>query len=321
MPKKLLDSVYNKLISGMTNEGMQELLTGLREIRLNCETEVWSKMVDSTMLTHPIKELIHTDPITRRSFVKPRGYPGDAVLLDMIYGHPSFDKNAVTDVGREIRAFTSNTLAAKAVRYRRKIVAQLIDAVAEKRSKAKILSVACGHLREVEYSRMIKRGMIGDFVAIDQDKKSLQVVRKDYARFGVRARKCSVMDIMRNKCNFGSFDLIYSSGLYDYLEKKIARKLTKRLFDMLVAGGTLMLTNFLPAISAVGFMESYMGWNLTFRDESEMLDLIKLIPRKKIDRMLVFVEKQENIVFLQVHKKESFSENKPQPRLSEAKSR
>ena len=30
--------------------------------------------------------MLHADPMARRSFEKPRGYAGDAVLLDDLYG-------------------------------------------------------------------------------------------------------------------------------------------------------------------------------------------------------------------------------------------
>jgi len=34
-----------------------------------------------TCVEHPIRELIHEDPFTRRAFEKPRGYDGDTELL------------------------------------------------------------------------------------------------------------------------------------------------------------------------------------------------------------------------------------------------
>ena len=37
-------------------------------------------------LNHPIRDLLHQDPFTYRAFAKPRGYAGDAVMMDYIYG-------------------------------------------------------------------------------------------------------------------------------------------------------------------------------------------------------------------------------------------
>jgi hypothetical protein len=37
-------------------------------------------------LNHPVCRLLHQDPLTYRAFSKPRGYAGDAVMMDYIYG-------------------------------------------------------------------------------------------------------------------------------------------------------------------------------------------------------------------------------------------
>ncbi len=302
MPEKLLTRVYDQIKSNQVDAAMQDLLDGLRGIRLNSSGDEWGRMVQSKILIHPIKDLIHADPLTRRSFYKPRGYAGDAVLLDMIYRHPGCNPEETSELGRSIMEFLSNDGAARAVRYRRAYVARLIDSLADQKENPKVMSVACGHLREFDLSHAARDGALRDFMAIDQDSKSLESVRRDYAQHGVTSSKVSVSDIVGQKFNPEGLDLIYSSGLYDYLNQRLAQMLTKRLFAMLADGGVLLLTNFLPAIGAVGYMESYMAWHLIFRDESEMMALVRGIPRNQIDRVELFVEKQQNIVFLQVHK-------------------
>src|ERR1700737_1086687 len=34
---------------------------------------------------HPLMKLLQQDPLTSRAFTKPRGYAGDAVMMDMVY--------------------------------------------------------------------------------------------------------------------------------------------------------------------------------------------------------------------------------------------
>lgn len=303
MPEKLLTRVYDKIHSSQVDDAMQDLLDGLRTIRLESTAEEWGRLVQTKILTHPVKDLIHSDPMTRRSFRKPRGYAGDAVVLDMIYGHPAGSPKNISELGQNIMTFLSNVGAARAVRYRRAYLARLIDSLADQKENPKVLSVACGHLREFELSQAARDGAVREFMAIDQDSKSLASVRRDYAQHGIKASNASVTDIIKMKFKMEDLDLVYSSGLYDYLHQGLAQLLTKRLFEMLADGGVLLLTNFLPAIGAVGYMESYMAWHLIYRDEAEMMGLVKLIPRNQIDRVEMFVEKQQNIVFLLVHKK------------------
>ncbi|MFQ5630907.1 MAG: hypothetical protein ACE5I1_19220, partial [bacterium] len=275
---------------------------GLRELRLKQGENKWDQIVQTELLSHPVKEVVHLDPITQRSFLKPRGYPGDAVLLDMIYDHPSVCLDKFSETGKKICEFTSGDHAASAVRYRRQYIGRYIDYLAEKIDKPKILSVACGHLREAEISDAVQKGAVGKFIALDQDEKSLAVVHSDYGHHGVTARLGSVRGIVKKEFQATGFDFIYSAGLYDYLNQKVAKTLTRRLFDMLARGGRLLFTNFLPAIQAVGYMESYMDWQLIFRDEIEMMDIARAIPRNQVERIEMFVEKQENIVFLQIQK-------------------
>jgi hypothetical protein len=65
--------------------------------------------------------------------------------------------------------------SAKAVRYRRRLLAGLIDRVA-KRGGPSVLAIAAGHLREVELSCAVQSGSLKEFVAFDQDEASLAVV-------------------------------------------------------------------------------------------------------------------------------------------------
>src|SRR5262249_18730203 len=148
-------------------------------------------------LNHPLRDLLHQDPFTHRAFAKPRGYAGDAVMMDYIYGLGETGDAAqeATPLGRAIFAYMSSRPSAKAVRYRRQLIAQTIDRVAS-RGSARVLAIAAGHLREVELSSAVQQGHLDEFIAIDQDPASLAVVARDYARFGVRTIEGSVRQIL-----------------------------------------------------------------------------------------------------------------------------
>jgi extracellular factor (EF) 3-hydroxypalmitic acid methyl ester biosynthesis protein len=65
-------------------------------------------------------------------------------------------------------------------------------------------------------------------------------------------------------------DLIYSAGLYDYLDDKVAKKLSATLFDALKPGGRLVLTNFLKDTHDIGWGEAMMDWFLIYRDQADI---------------------------------------------------
>ena len=69
--------------------GMPGLIDGLWDLRASCPLATW-KSLQPAALRHPLRDVLHSDPFTRWAFEKPRGYPGDAVLLDYTYGHGPF---------------------------------------------------------------------------------------------------------------------------------------------------------------------------------------------------------------------------------------
>ncbi len=85
-----------------------------------------------------------------------------------------------------------------------------------KKQAPHILSVACGYLRELTFSFYFKKGKIGRFVALDQDKQTLNTVKEEFCNYNIEIIKSSIMVILKNRIK-GKFDLVYSSGLYDYL--------------------------------------------------------------------------------------------------------
>src|SRR5690349_4211574 len=77
----VLSEVCDKFHEGRVDEGMTDLLPVLQDARLHTDEQEWSRVVQ-LCLDHPMRQLLHQDPFTYRAFSKPRGYAGDAVLLD-----------------------------------------------------------------------------------------------------------------------------------------------------------------------------------------------------------------------------------------------
>lgn len=215
-----------------------------------------------------VRSRLHEDPHSSRGFHKPRGYPGDAVLLDLIYETTPIPEDT-TPIGEGVyRWCCDRTTAFAAVRGRRDHLAALIDETARRRPGARVLSVACGHLREAARSEALNAGGIRELVAFDQDPRSLAVVRATAAPV-VRPVEGSVSQLLKGKAALGEFDLIYAAGLCDYLPQPVATALTHRLAAMLAPGGTLVLGNF-KELWERGYMEAVMRWHLLYRTEADV---------------------------------------------------
>ena len=77
----------------------------LQQVRVHADDAVWMDWVRCR--NHPLRELFLEDPFTRRSCEKPRGYAGDAVLLDYIYGvEENWPEPEMSSLGQMIFEYT-----------------------------------------------------------------------------------------------------------------------------------------------------------------------------------------------------------------------
>jgi extracellular factor (EF) 3-hydroxypalmitic acid methyl ester biosynthesis protein len=124
-------------------------------------------------------------PIARRSYQKPRGYDGDAVLLDYIYGILLPEPG--DSVAEAIASFGAHRPAGQAVRRHRIILSQYMDAIAKSSGRPiRILSIASGHLRGAELSSAFASGAVAEFVALDSDAESCALVSENLPKQALR---------------------------------------------------------------------------------------------------------------------------------------
>lgn len=303
--KDLLHQVDTKINQDHISEALKTLYEGLSYIRKHYSTEDWKQFI-TEYREHWISNFFLQEPLARRAFDKPRGYAGDPIMLDLQYDFEKMDPPANGDKQPEVSEllyyeFNHISHANHANRERKRILARKIDETSERIASPYILSIACGHLREVLDSVAIKNKSIGKFIAIDQDEESLSVAAERIEGFG-ETIQASVVDIMRNKVPLPGFDFIYSLGVYDYLPDRLAKKLTNKLFQLLNPGGRLLIINYLPNNPTIAYMEAVMDWWLIYRDKKQMQDLLEEIPQASINNVDIFVEQNEVIIFMEIEK-------------------
>ncbi len=301
--RRFLDQIYERFPHRDSKEiqkKMEDLLQGLCRIRREMSEDNWKTFCETVVPKHKLSELVWQDPFTSHSARKPRGYAGDASLLDYIYG---YQKPQSTNLGKSIYDYTVNTPSSRAVKARAGIIAKIIDKLAGEKGDMRIFSIACGHLREAEMSEAMRKGKISEYVAFDQDKESLAHVDKRFGKQGVKIVQGSIGELLMGKHkNLGTFDFVYAAGLYDYLSQRLATRLTSLMFNFTNPGGITLLTNYLPDKIGTGYMEAFMEWNLIFRTPEELLDTAKRIPNSQIVEKKSYVEENQRVVFIELHK-------------------
>ncbi len=261
--------------AGDVYEQMRDIVSHLHVLRESSSQQDWTGLLRDEMRSSKWLPIAHLCPFTRRSYEKPRGYAGDAVILDYIYGIEASESPSPTGLAQDVFEFTRNSAACRAVRYRRTLIAQLVDEAALRKKSPSILSVAAGHLREFDLSLAAQRRAFKRWVALDQDNLSIDLVNATYGNAGVSGELGSVRDLLVGKKQYAGFDFVYAAGLFDYLPDDVARRLIVTMEGMLNPGGRLMVANFLPNILDAGYMETFMDWHLIYRDEGDMLGLFE----------------------------------------------
>jgi len=296
-----LDAIETGMRAGCITTAVEDLFEDL-SLRREEEPERWPDVARSC-ISHPLRQILHQDPFTYRAFSKPRGYAGDAVMMDYIYGLGEAGQAAsdATPLGRAIFSHMATRPSARAVRHRRALLAHLIDRTAS-RGGSRVFALAAGHLREVEMSSAVRSDAITEYMAMDQDEASLAVVEGDYARLGVRAVPGSVRQLLGRKVTPGRFDFVYAAGLFDYLGTSIATALTGRLFEMTRPGGNLLIPNFAVGGRDTGYMEAFMDWHLIYRTHADMHALAASLPADQVASVEIFDDPDQTITFLLVNK-------------------
>jgi hypothetical protein len=244
--------------------------------------------------SHPVFGLCHLDPFTERAYHKPRGYAGDAVMIDYMYFGQS--PSGTHPVGQGIFRCTTRGPMGLSVLYRRSLLSAYINDVVARNPAARILSVAAGHCRELEGTLATSDTFKGEVIAFDQDPASCDEVRRAH-RKGVKTVEGKVKHLIGGEIALGDFDLIYSAGLYDYLPDVPARQLTETLKAMLKSRGRLVIGNFAPTSYGRGYMELVMDWHLVYRNTAELL---RVLGDTTNFRSRTFSDPHDNVLYVEL---------------------
>jgi len=290
-----LADCHEGLVYGEPAQSFTTLCEGLTEYRLGMSDEQWRADILPACRSHPLDQLLLEDPYTQRARERPRGYAGDAVMMDYIYFRTPPD--TCSELGRQVFASLTGSPNGASVRWRRAHLADLIDSQAWRCDALSVLAVACGHCRECLLLPSETLQAIETFIALDQDPDSLEVVRKTLPA-QIVPRRMAAQSLVREPSLRG-FDLVYSAGLYDYLAEPAAAALTRLLVERTAPGGTVLIANFTPDNWGRGYMEAFMDWHLVLRTRDDMR---RLVPAAGVASSCVYFDPYRNVVYLKMIK-------------------
>lgn len=252
-------------------------------------------------------------PLMRRPNLKPRGYAGDSEMMSMVY------RNAYegeTTFGKLLHKYSVGIATGNSVRYRIKLIPNMLQKTRETISvepgeKIRVLSVACGPAWEVR-DILASAQDFKDyrFSLLDQDQLALdeafELISDIEAKWGAKVQAEYVNRSVRwmfGKRTFeqdlGKFHFIYSMGLFDYLVARVAQAVLKKLYQLLIPGGEILIGNFHVSNHDRFFLEYWGDWHLIYRTENELKNLFDHDSTAKVS---VIYDKPGIQMFLQIKK-------------------
>ncbi len=297
---RLLDRCLDLINQDSLYEGFSALLIGLRGMYASGDSEVLSEEFQQFCLAHPIYEVLKTEPTVAQSQSKPRGYAGDADLIDYFYRLRGCDmRTSYRD--RELHNIAIDNSSGASVRWRAKHLSELFaERKAKKGEKISCLSVASGHIREISYLHNPQE-IFERFIALDQDNTSNDEARRSHPHDFLHIIDKSISYIIKDGLKEQEFDFVYSAGLFDYLNEKLAAKLIQKLYANVSEGGILLVPNFAKGILERGYMDIFMDWKLIYRNETQMLELAETagVPA---DKIRLYRDPMCNVIYMRMEK-------------------
>lgn len=279
--ESLLDSEGRKFIDffNQTLDELRRQVAGFSEVEHQHHGYYFRRQVWNIILHIPF--LTQTN-------LKPRGYPGDSELMQMIYENGYRGRSTF---GKLLHKACVELPAAQSVRHRKQMLAELIHHYRNHNGHPpgealRLLSIACGpafELRDILTCDGDCRQY--QITLLDQDEKALEEAAAVCAEVGAKLGtapdvtflNASVRTMLLSRHladKWGRFHFIYALGLFDYLNMPVARALLKRLLQLLRPGGEMLVGNYHVGNVTKSSMDYWADWVLLYRTEDEFQGLL-----------------------------------------------
>lgn len=224
----------------------------------------------------------------------PMGYPGDHLTLENIYKSLPMSP---TTFGKYLDWYLFSRTLGIGIRERKNFLSdQLKENLAiHNHPDAKVLNLGCGSCRELYQLGLSLNEFQGTIHCTDFDEEALSFSYQTLASRGIDLDRINFQELNVLKLvspefmqkQFGTFDIIYSAGLFDYIKDKGLNKIFRSLYNNLREGGTI-IAPFKDAHYYNTFDYHWIcNWNAFYqRSQKEVLELLsRSMPMAKIKIM------------------------------------
>jgi extracellular factor (EF) 3-hydroxypalmitic acid methyl ester biosynthesis protein len=295
---------FDRFESGVKQNGIASalgtLVSDLSRERAALPDALWKAWCRNAA-SHSALDLLLQDPYSRDARTRPAGYAGDARTLDYVYLRDPHT-TALTPEAQQLFETTTSVAIAGAVRDRCHRLAGHIEDSLRGRESISVASLACGHARELDQLSVESLSRVC-YWGLDQDPKSIDACKARFNEPHLRFELGSALGILQGRPRIPNCDLVYASGLFDYLDQRIGVMLLKRMFSAVTPGGRLVVANLTPSNDEIGYMEAVMDWWMYYRDEAGMASLAETARLSSAKtRVSIYTTSHGRMAWLQVER-------------------
>ncbi len=185
-----------------------------------------------------------------RAYKRPRGYRGDYYLMEMMYNNQPISEG----MGIYFDRWFLNNPYAIVVRNRKERMKELLETFLKETTltTVNILNIASGPCREIRElltdMRLMKKDLKFTCVDFDEEaitfsKNTLRSLPENIRIEFLKENVTKLIDSKENTKLFGKQNLIYSTGLADYLPDRILKGVIFFAFSILYPNGKLIITH------------------------------------------------------------------------------
>ena len=283
------DDLEQEIFGSIENRVVEEVLPSMERFE-----DIAKEVGDAEVAVHKsyvrreIHPIVLCSPFLYRTYTKPLGYAGDYEMVNMMLRNPYEGSSAFAKL---LNFALLNTEPVVAHRNRIDYLVELLRSECARRvvkGKTRVFNLACGPAVEVQrFLRDYDESDLAEIDLLDFNAETLEYTRErmeESRRAGgretqIRYFQRSVHQLLRaatqgGEEDFTNYDVVYCAGLFDYLSQRVCKRLVELFCTMIRPGGIVIVTNVAAANPRKAWMEYVMEWNLIYRDEEEMKDLI-----------------------------------------------
>lgn len=245
--------------------------------------------------------------------LKPRGFAGDAEMMDLIYENRYRGESIFEQL---MHKHGVGSQLGDSIRNRRDAIARVLRKVYDDFSgnlsgRLRFMSVGCGpaveleniYLNESDFDKYEANLLDHDNLALEKASENVNKLENERnGKIKVNYINESVRTMLRTPQlpeKWGKFHFIYATGLFEYFTPPTARAILRKLFAILEPGGHLFIGNFHIKNPDKYYLEYWFDWVLYYRTEEEFMDLLDPVMRKET---MIYFDESGIQMFLQVRK-------------------